>query len=785
MSFTGWRNCIASLCLEKIGGKKLGVWIFGFVFLFISPPLFAESAIWVDPSTGRITVKATREQIKELEKILPELPVQTRQIQIEARIIEVTTQITKKFGTYLERLTGLEVKGTPGEGSTLTYGPKTLADLSQGLGALSFTFYRITNEEKFEAIINMLLSRGRARVLSAPRVVTLSGEVAGIYVTTEVPYLSSITYRVVDNKEIPEEHYSYATVGVVLQVLPRIVGEDLVEMSVIPLVGDYQITAEFGAQHPIFKRQVSPTNVTVKDGETLVIGGLISRKKSKQIIGLPVVSHLPIVGNIFKSRVETIEEKNLIITIKPHILKPREIKGRVKKIFHLKYALAGEVAIQVKKLLSPDGSVEVNPKEAPPNSILVRDREDKMNVIQSLLNKIGTFKSQRRQKVYKLSYTDVEDARKVIKSFLSPNGSVKVDREKNTLIVEDGAYQISLVDSAISVLEQYNSQLHREQFKLKVIPAGEAVKKIRTFLSPQGTVESIDEKTILIDDNSLVINKVRKYLAEFDTFERQKEIVTYPLKYILVSQLLKSEDFKQRLKEKLSSQGKFEMREETNELVITEVKWKQEEIKKLISGFDRPQPTRITLPVRFALASSVEPFLSEFLSPQGQIQVDVAKNSLIIKDSPYPLKLMKEELSRIDTFDNVKIRVRLAVSYMPLDQAIKMVKKGMSEKGKIIKVDLDKRSFVVEDAPYPISKIKNKLSELDTFEKQSISKFYKLNYISAENACDAVKYFLSPQGKVYPFAEEILVIDAPYYQDKVKRILSVIDVPYNTSDKGE
>jgi len=137
------------------------------------------------------------------------------------------------------------------------------------------------------------------------------------------------------------------------------VGEDLVEMSIIPLVGDYEVIPEFGAQHPIFKRQVSPTNVTVKDGEPLVIGGLITKEKTKQTIGMPVISNLPVVGNLFKSKIDTIEEKNLLITIKPHILKPREIEGRVKKVFHLKYALASEIAGQIRKVLSPQGSIEV------------------------------------------------------------------------------------------------------------------------------------------------------------------------------------------------------------------------------------------------------------------------------------------------------------------------------------------------------------------------------------------------------------------------------------------
>jgi len=496
-------------------GKIIGFMVFIlFTCTYIS---FAEPSIWVDPSTGRITVKATREQMKNIEEVLPNIPTRARQIEIKAEIIEISSRVTKKFGTYLERLTGLEVPAGPtGEGGKITYGPgpEDLFALEQG--AFTFDFYKLTAEEKFRAVLNMLVSQGKAEILSNPRVVTLSGEVAGIYVTTEVPYLSSITYETVNERQVPVEHYEYATVGIVLQVLPRIVGEDLVEMRIIPLVGNYEIIPEFGAQHPIFKRQVSPTNVTVKDGESLVIGGLISKEKSKQTVGLPVVSSLPIVGSLFKSQIDTVDEKSLLITIKPHILKAREIEGRVKRTFHFKYALAEEVAERIKKVISPQGSVEVNPMEAPPNSIVVKEREDKIKLITSLVSQIGSFEQQKKQKVYQLTYTSLEEAKTAVESLLSSRGSVVVKEEENALLVEDGAYQISMIDSAISVLEEYNSSPQEEFFLISHINPSEAIEEINPLLSTQGFAKPLGENIIMVRDNSLIIEKVKEKLKEID-----------------------------------------------------------------------------------------------------------------------------------------------------------------------------------------------------------------------------------------------------------------------------
>lgn len=499
-------------------GKKISTaLLFLFIFLACADFSFAESSIWLDPSTGRITVKATREQMKNIEEILPTLSTATRQIRIEARIVEVSSQATQRFGTYLEYLTGLEVPIGPfGEGSRLTYGPESLEELIRGEGKFGFDFYRLSQEERFDFALNMLLAEGQAEILSNPRVVTLSGEVAGIFVTTEVPYLSSITYETIDDRRVPMEHYDYATVGIVLQVLPRIVGEDLVEMSIIPLVGNYEVSSEFGAQHPIFKRQVSPTNVTVKDGESLVIGGLISKKKTKQTMGLPIVSHLPILGNLFKSQVDTVEEKNLIVTIKPHILKPREIQGRVKKVFQFKYARAEEIADKLREVISTDGSIEVNPMEAPPNSLVVRDREDRIDLIQFLVSQIGTFHEQKRQKVYPLIFTPVADGQAAIENLLSSEGSLVVLTVENKLLVEDGAYQISIIDSAISVLEEYNSTLQKKFLSLAYISSAEAVDKLSSVISAQGTVKPVTENMISVEESKLYMQHAEAELKKID-----------------------------------------------------------------------------------------------------------------------------------------------------------------------------------------------------------------------------------------------------------------------------
>ncbi|TET11301.1 hypothetical protein E3J84_03050 [Candidatus Aerophobetes bacterium] len=434
--------------------KIAGILVLFGVFLILSTfKVLGESSIFVDTSTGRITVKSSWEKLKEIEAMIPQFPLQTRQVQIEARILDLSEDAGKTFGMNLERLTGTNVPLETEEWTELGYGPETLTEVGKGVGALALTFFKlISGEERFEAILNMLISEGKAEVLASPQVTTASGETAGIYIVSDVPYVSSI------DTETEVKEWDYATVGVTLQVLPKIVGDDLVQMFIVPIVGDVEYTAEGGFEHPIFKRQISPTNITVRSGESIVIGGLVQKKKTKILTRFPILSWLPVIGNLFKSWKEVEESRSLLITVKPRIITPREIKGRTKKVFCFKYALASEMAEQISEVISIQGVVELNPKEAPPNSVLVRDNEDIIEIIQEMLDKVGTFEWQKKQRTFLLRFSSPKLIKEVLlsSSLLSSGGSIQIDEATNSLIIEDGAYQLSRIEKAISLLEKSN-----------------------------------------------------------------------------------------------------------------------------------------------------------------------------------------------------------------------------------------------------------------------------------------------------------------------------------------
>ena len=478
--------------------------IFAVLFLLLGIGAGGQPSMSVDMATGRITIRASRWQIDEVEKAQAEFPLETRQIEVKARLLRLSESATREFGINLERLTGVMVpSGLVGEGTGLELDG----------GALEYIFYNLApGKEKLEAVLDALISTGEAEVLSAPQVSTLSGQVAGMYVVQDVPYL--ISKKIETAEKVTPAVWGYQTVGIVLQVLPDIVGGDLVQMSIVPMVASYEIRDEFGPEHPVFSREIAPTNITVRSGETIVIGGLMREEETEVISGLPILSQIPVIGSLFRRTDKVTSKWNLVVTVEPRIITAREIQGRTKRIFTFTYAIAEDMARQIADMVSSDGVVEINPKEAPPNSILVRDDEDSVKVIQELLNRVGTFVEQRRQRLFSLQFSSAEPTKEILESLISEKGSIKIE-EENSLRVEDGAYQLSQIEKAILSLEESNRIPQTKTFSLEYVQASSIAPSLEEFLSPQGFIEIVDNK-LIVTDNNWVIEQIRKKIEELD-----------------------------------------------------------------------------------------------------------------------------------------------------------------------------------------------------------------------------------------------------------------------------
>ena len=155
---------------------------------------------------------------------------------------------------------------------------------------------------------------GEAKILANPKVQVMDNDGASIFVgdtlRVQVAQAGALGAQTVEIKEFP--------VGIILLINPRINADGNITMHVNPVVSSISAIGPNGL--PQTSSREAETTVMVKDGETIVLGGLIRDEYSKVISEIPILSKLPIVGELFKNRSSSKKRKDVIVTITPHIV---------------------------------------------------------------------------------------------------------------------------------------------------------------------------------------------------------------------------------------------------------------------------------------------------------------------------------------------------------------------------------------------------------------------------------------------------------------------------------
>ena len=286
--------------------------------------------------------------IERVEKILQEIDKKPKQVLIETRLVEVNVDKLKDIG--LEGGTGTSgassttltpvpitkasstqspvdptVLGAGGhvlsnQVSPAYFGPKTtgLTAANAGLQLL----IRKLRGAQFEAILHALEEIAKANTLSAPRVLTLDSQEAKILVGSQFPILESTTEEGVVSQSLSY----YQDIGIQLNVVPQISAGGYINMIVHPAVSSFtnKITVTGGAEYPIIDVREAETQVLMKSGETLVIGGLLKDLTRRQTIGIPFLGDMPVFGFLFQRRTTDLEKIDLLIFITAQIFEPDE-----------------------------------------------------------------------------------------------------------------------------------------------------------------------------------------------------------------------------------------------------------------------------------------------------------------------------------------------------------------------------------------------------------------------------------------------------------------------------
>jgi general secretion pathway protein D len=264
----------------------------------------------VDDINNSLIVQATSVDYAYLLDTIKKMDVLPRQALIDAKVFEVDLENDSSYGLN----SVLQAKGTAT--STLTTG-----SISSGTLAAQ-TYLPIGDAREFLATLNALSTKTKVRILEAPSVLALDGQMAQIMVGSQIPYPSTSFTPSVGGTTTGVE---YRDTGISLQVIPRISASGSVTLDLVDEVSSPGADVTIGSQTaPTFTVTSVSTTLTVKDGETVAIAGLIRDGENFSRSGVPFLSQIPLLGSLFGQTTKNSHRNELIIMITPHVIRTPE-----------------------------------------------------------------------------------------------------------------------------------------------------------------------------------------------------------------------------------------------------------------------------------------------------------------------------------------------------------------------------------------------------------------------------------------------------------------------------
>lgn len=280
-----------------------------------------------DERTNSLIVRDTSQNVELMEDVIGHLDSTTPQVLIEAKIVETTLTnqenlgidwVTKATVTGAKRPTTFPFVGNHSNNSFVKTNDFPAAEDTE------FTFGTL-NFVQVQAIFELLRSRTDTNILSNPRIVTLDNQVAQIVVGSQYP-IPSYVYNE-EQARLQVNGFEYKDIGVIFNVTPHVNNAGYVTVDIEPKITEILdfVTVE-NTSLPRLSNESAKTRVMVKDGETLVIAGLIKDKVTDIKKKTPFLGDIPILGLVFQKSEKTITKTDLLIFLTPHIITPDQSK---------------------------------------------------------------------------------------------------------------------------------------------------------------------------------------------------------------------------------------------------------------------------------------------------------------------------------------------------------------------------------------------------------------------------------------------------------------------------
>jgi len=288
-----------------------------------------------DAATNSLVITANSNDYKTLRKVIKKLDIPRLQVFVESAILEVNVGDTQKTGVNYAASDGTLFKGG------FVGDSKSLANLATG-GLIDGTTIPITGSKagigNLTAMINLLSQEVNTTILSTPQILALDNEKAELQVLDDTPVVSSTVLAAAGGgaSNIPTVNIERLKTGITIKLTPHVnAASQTIRMEIEQKVDSFREDTELPAQlqgsQKALTSRVTNTSVIVKNGDYLMMGGLMSDKVDETVSKVPLLGDIPILGWLFKSKSFKTIKNNLIILLRPRVIGTSLASGNVIK----------------------------------------------------------------------------------------------------------------------------------------------------------------------------------------------------------------------------------------------------------------------------------------------------------------------------------------------------------------------------------------------------------------------------------------------------------------------
>ncbi len=296
----------------------------------------------VDPARNGLVFMGSAEEFAQVRSLMETLDQAPREALIEVTIAEVTLDDNKALG--VEWALNLGLGAYRGVASTI-------GTLQRGALGLNFTILNSAGDVR--SILNAFNQDNRVSILSTPRVLTRSGGRARIQVGTEVPIVTSQAtgagFQVSGTTGFLQQ-VQYRTTGVILSVKPTIYAGNQIDLELTQEVSEAQQNQLTSVPSPIINNRQLTTQLSLRDGATVLLGGLISETRSAGETSIPLFADIPLLGNAFKTQKAGVQKRELLLFITPYVMQTGDDSQAISDVFKER----------LQQLPQPTGKLKIN-----------------------------------------------------------------------------------------------------------------------------------------------------------------------------------------------------------------------------------------------------------------------------------------------------------------------------------------------------------------------------------------------------------------------------------------